>query len=650
MPVAYDRMDSLRSGYQYRSDLDGLRALSVISVILYHFGASWLPGGFTGVDIFFVLSGYLINLIIWRDLLRGDFSLTNFYFRRMCRVLPALLVVILVTLLVAAFFLMPADYVSLGWQALTACFGLSGFYFLNGADYFASSAGFSPLLHTWSLGVEEQFYVLWPIAIWALVGWRGGLKGSVQAARNVVVYFLVFVMISSFLCSLFLIGRGGLTAFYLLPARAWEIALGALVVFLPVARSKWLSEVSSFAGLSLIVVGFFLISSVDSVPAWGVLPSCLGAALIVWPKTHTSFVAKILSLRPLVAIGLISYSLYLWHWPLRVFFRYYAQWAPPNFLEMLLLGLSLTILSYLSWRYVENRFRVRAKHLGSSRISRLAIGVMLMMVVGTGAVVVAGEGLPGRLSETARFYSQHSGPRAYHDFPEVCSLRPHESSPACGLDVVGVERPRVLLVGDSMADHLISAFHKSYGHWRLVTATTFGCRPLLVGEIGDNRHCRVFFRDVLERLVREQKFDAILLSASWDESELPSLLKTAEALTMWSERVLVLGPTISYRIRVPEYLASASLIRRPYRLEEVSSAYSSLHRVDEKAKALFSASRVKYHSVLDIVCPEGRCLLTTPENIPLMFDNVHYTEAGGDYVLFSLRSTGFEKDLGLGSD
>lgn len=288
----------------YRPDIDGLRAVAVLSVVAFHFGADLVPGGFTGVDIFFVLSGYLITASLVEDRRspghRGLWAwLLDFYRRRMLRILPAMLVMLAAVLVAGWFVLMPGDYADLGRSAFFSALGLGNVYFFGSTGYFDGAAELKPLLHMWSLGVEEQFYVIWPVLLLLLmqIARRSALAASVVTGALVAVGFLWAIALTS---------TDMKAAFYLPFARAWELGLGALLVFMPPVTSRLWSELLAFAGVCLVAWGLFALTSRDPFPGFNAIFPCLGAALIVWPSTGRHIVARVLALSPLRFIGLLS--------------------------------------------------------------------------------------------------------------------------------------------------------------------------------------------------------------------------------------------------------------------------------------------------------------------------------------------------------
>lgn len=336
---------------RYRPEVDGLRAVAVLPVILFHAGFSTFSGGFVGVDVFFVISGYLITTIIVNELEEERFSIVKFYERRARRILPALFFVILVSIVLAWMFLLRNDFRDFFRSIVAVVTFSSNIFFWLEADYFDTSAELKPLLHTWSLAVEEQYYIIFPLLMMAI--WRFG--------RPFVIGLLAIIFLLSLGYAEAIVRDQPETAFYLLPTRAWEIMVGAFCA-LYLQQPKRLSispaveQALSMLGLILIAVSIFAYSKTTPTPSLYMLAPTLGSALIILFANAGTVAQKILSLRGMVGIGLISYSAYLWHQPILSFTRHNAVTEPSAIIMLAASALSLA-LAWFTWRYVEKPFR-----------------------------------------------------------------------------------------------------------------------------------------------------------------------------------------------------------------------------------------------------------------------------------------------------
>jgi peptidoglycan/LPS O-acetylase OafA/YrhL len=333
----------------YRKDIDGLRAVAVLSVVLFHAKIPGFSGGFVGVDVFFVISGYLITGLIANDHVHGRFSFSAFYFRRIKRILPALACVYAASTLLASLVMLPSDMASFGRSLTSSALFYSNHFFYTQSGYFGGPSDLKPLLHTWSLSIEEQFYLAWPALFLVLARWR---------ADRIALLLWPAAAISLAACAL-MVGWDKEAAFFLAPFRAWELLFGAGLALLPkpAAVPAMLAELASSAGLAMIVASVMLLNEAKPFPGLLALPPCLGAALVLFAGTECQpRVTRLLSTPPAVALGLISYSLYLWHWPLLSLARYHFD-RPLQWGEVAsLLGLSL-LAAFVSYRCVERPAR-----------------------------------------------------------------------------------------------------------------------------------------------------------------------------------------------------------------------------------------------------------------------------------------------------
>lgn len=334
------------AGISHRDEIDGLRSIAVISVILYHAGLAAFPGGYLGVDVFFVISGFLITSILLRDLENDNFSIVRFYERRCRRILPALFLVTTLSAIPAVFLLLPSQLTEYGRSLVATALFVSNFLFANEVDYFTNAADLKPLIHTWSLSVEEQFYIFFPPLLFLLFG-RG--------------FRAVFwVLLGAAVLSLAVAQYGSINSpeqnFFLTHVRVWELAVGALAAVIYTYRPQSGGNVASLAGLAMVVLPMFFFGKPIVSPSLYTAVPVLGTALIILFGQGSTHVGRLLSLRPFVFIGLVSYSAYLWHQPLFAYARIYFNGEAPWGVMAALIGLTF-VLSYYSWRYIENPVR-----------------------------------------------------------------------------------------------------------------------------------------------------------------------------------------------------------------------------------------------------------------------------------------------------
>jgi peptidoglycan/LPS O-acetylase OafA/YrhL len=376
---------------KYRREIDGLRAIAVIPVLLFHAGLGGMTGGFVGVDVFFVISGYLITSILLDDLKRDRFSLMNFYERRARRILPALAFVVLITAL-AAVVLMPADlFKDFALSVVNVGTFTSNFYFYATSGYFATLAEEKPLLHTWSLAVEEQYYLFFPV----LLAWLWG------RSKNAVITVLVGLTMVSFACGQYLLGQNQLDAnFYLIFSRAWELFFGSFLAFLQLPKwqsSRWINELGSWVGMGMIAYSVFAFTDHTPFPGYATLMPVVGTCLLIVFASPTGLLGRILCSRVLVYFGLMSYSLYLWHQPILAFLKMKTVGTVPDWMLWMALVLAV-LLASCSLRWIEKPFRNK-QFLTRARVFQLSIFTLALMI-GLGWLSHAQNGFPQRFSDS----------------------------------------------------------------------------------------------------------------------------------------------------------------------------------------------------------------------------------------------------------
>lgn len=488
----------------YRRDIDGLRAIAVIAVVLFHFGVPGFTGGFVGVDIFFVISGYLITSIIWNQRQTGHFSFVDFWARRARRILPALFVMIAAVLAVGWFLLAPKDYEELGRSVRYQVMFVSNLLFMRQDGYFDVASDLKPLLHTWSLAVEEQFYIVFPLLLILL-----------SSRLNHWRLALFAVLLVSFGLSVWAVAHHPEKAFFLLPMRAWELLAGGMLAVAP--RSQWRlttmgAQAISLAGLALILLAVLCYDKSTPFPGAAALLPTLGVVALIRANGHQpTFVGRLLASRVLVGLGLISYSWYLWHWPVFVFANYASldELGPFDITGLILLSL---VLGYLSWRFVETPFRERRLWAGRRQILlAAACGVLVLGLAGQALRWT--DGLPTRLSEQALQYAKAKEWR-----PELMRCLADDKTPDDQLFChYGTPTPTVstaLVWGDSHATALIPVFDEgAHQHGvGVMLASSPGCIP--VEGLEHEAQCARFNRRVEQALTRQSVGDVVLV-AHW---------------------------------------------------------------------------------------------------------------------------------------
>jgi peptidoglycan/LPS O-acetylase OafA/YrhL len=494
----------MTSPHNYRPDIDGLRAVAVLGVMLFHAGLG-CNGGYVGVDVFFVISGFLITGLILKEQSAGRFSLRTFWERRIRRILPALAVIVALTLAAGVALLFPSELIGLVKSAMAQLAIAANFYFWRNAGYFDTPAELQPLLHTWSLAVEEQFYLGFPLL---LIVCRRLSRRQLQAV-------LGGLLVVSFAFSVWGTYSHPTATFYLLPSRAWELLIGALLATITLQNQlpRGFAEALSWAGLGAIAFAFLYYGSTTRFPGVNALLPCVGAGLLIWSNIGgRTTVGKVLSVKPVVFVGLISYSLYLWHWPILVFIRYRVSDDPALTLRIGAIATSL-VLAALSWRLVETPFRRRSS--GSPQwvvfASGCAATACLFLVSG---LIWRLQGLPQRFPNNILQFAEQN------DFPSQFETERVEQIEADELPVVGHAndgQPAFLIWGDSHAPPVAAAVEQvaaNDGIWGYVAANP-GVTPVLgtwrprAGKEAISRNQAVL------NFVRRKKIKTVILASDW---------------------------------------------------------------------------------------------------------------------------------------
>ena len=610
----------------YRPDIDGLRALAVLAVVFTHARVVGFSGGFIGVDVFFVISGFLIFRNLDHARQAGTFSFWGFYGRRLRRTLPALYLVAAVTLAVGLFVLMPGDLDALAWSLVAILLFVPNILFLTQTGYFDHAAMSKPLLHTWSLGVEEQFYALAPLLPLALS--RLG-----RSARAIV---LLSLFAASLIFCAVLQRTAPAAAFYLMPTRLWEFLAGCLVAeqVFPTIRSRWLAEAEAGIALFVLLASIGLFNRATPHPGLlTALPCLAAAALIHIGGTKTTFVGRLLSHRVPVGVGLISYSLYLWHWPLLVFMRY-AE-VPETLAVQLAAGVLLFGLSVLSWRFIETPFRTQGSPW--RKAARLLLPATALTLTAASVAVSFGQGLPERFPATiasvARFYD-YRDLKPYREgqcfITSQNSLRDYDRAICLRIDP---KRRNVLLLGDSHAAHLWTALRDGWPGTNFLQATASGCMPLL-GTTGAHR-CTAMMADMLRHFLPAHRLDGVILSGYWEPSEIASLKATIAYLKPLVGQVTIFGPIIRYDEPLATLLAKSMLHGdigdvKAHEVEDIAA-------LDVKMRTAI-APLATYVSIYQAMCPGGICRLFAASGVPMQFDYHHLTRQGAAVLMRDIRA------------
>lgn len=491
----------------YRADVDGLRAIAVISVIAFHLSRSWLPGGYLGVDIFFVLSGYLITLILWREALKGQFSILRFYERRIRRIMPALLLLLFFATIAALALLLPADLIGYGKSMLATIGFVANIYFWRDTDYFSRAAEAKPLLHVWSLGVEEQFYIIFPLLIAVFA--RFWPRATFPA--------ITLLTLGSLAANCLALRIGGASpAFFLLPTRAWELGAGAMIALLPPSLAPRGTTAGLLGSIGAVAILIGIISPLQTYgPIPVALPVVIGAMFLISAgQAQQSPVNRLIAAPPLVFVGLISYSLYLWHWPFIVFSQYYLV-RDLNIGEIMIAVVGMAICAVVSWRYVERPFRRRVM---SARTVCLAAATGAGVLAVIGSALIWSNGLPGRMSGEAAAINAAVGTN--YRCPVSNYLRMGQSR-ACVLNLPSrnPSDAKVVLLGNSHAQMYAPVWESIFVERGLpgLLLPANGCLPTM--SVNITRECIDVAASNLRELGKLSNAKTVILGLTWEHAE-----------------------------------------------------------------------------------------------------------------------------------
>ena len=607
----------------YRADIDGLRAVSILLVVGYHAQPWLVPGGFIGVDIFFVISGFLITRIILTRANAGTFSSLEFYARRVRRIFPALIVVLAVTYLIGWFVLLPDGFALLGRSTAAGVAFVSNLFQLRQTGYFAPDAAENPLLHLWSLGIEEQFYIFWPPLLVLMFG-----------SKNRRVW-IAAIAVASFGVSLMIFLGCREWSFYSPISRAWELLAGGIVanrlIDRPEGETRRFPHADNFKaaiGIAAIVGAAVALNKDSLFPgAYALLPVFGAVLIVIAPNSAVNRI--LLSSRPMVLIGLISYPLYLWHWPLLSYLAIMRN-GVPNVVEIWAAVVVAVVLSWLTFRFVEIPLRRNPTAVPKLSFALLTVGVV-------GLATAAGAGFGFRFPADIRDIAMLS-PRNNAGFRDKCFLE----APDARLDANCIEqgnKPLLFLWGDSTAAALYPGLKKAAETipFRLARFAAPGCAPILA----DVKCAGV--NDLVFGFVKSSHPEIVLLHAMWDRThDLDKLGETIRQLkALHIPRIVILGPVPLWKRTLPLALVNTFRFRHVV-ADRIASGVSGAGS-DQQMRAFSEAAGVEYISAWRALCDSEGCLTRvgpTADDV-VTTDIVHLSNAGSKFLIEAIEGSLF---------
>lgn len=616
---------------EYRREIDGLRALAVLPVIFFHAGFETFSGGFAGVDVFFVISGYLITTIIVAELEQDKFSIVDFYERRARRILPALFLVMLFCIPFAWFWLLPSDIKSFSQSLVAVSLFASNILFWHESGYFDTTAELKPLLHTWSLAVEEQFYVLFPLFL--MLFWKLG--------KHFILVLLGLVFVTSFALAQWATYAEPSAAFYLLPTRSWELLVGVFTAFYsskikPNEFGNIAGEFAGWLGFSLIMYAFFSYSKATSFPGFYALVPTLGTALIIIFATQQTTIGKFVGNKFLVGIGMVSFSAYLWHQPLFAFAKYKGVEASDTKI-FAMLSLVTLLFAYYSWRYVEVPFRGKS-NFRRSQIFIFSLFFSLFFLT-LGLIGNTEKVFKLRFDDELKYVLSFNSydyknvyrqgecflnpEQPYTDFKKFCRSENHKDS--------------ILIWGDSHAAALSFGIRKHFSSVSQYTAS--GCPPVLGVNFGWRPMCEAINKFVGQEIA-VQKPRAVILHSNWllyhEQDPAFSLRKTIDFIKEKSTdtKIFIVGGVPQYVPSLPIYMYNKQTILAD-NVRIASPVYEKIALIDDELNRLSLELGVRYFSSLDSFCGKDGCLVTSffeGNRMLMAWDYGHLTSAGSVFL------------------
>jgi peptidoglycan/LPS O-acetylase OafA/YrhL len=647
----------------HRSDIDGLRAIAVTSVLFYHANSAWLPGGFIGVDIFFVISGFLISSIILGGIDRGTFSFGDFYARRVKRIFPALLLVLLTVSMAGWFSLFTDEYERLGKHVAAGAAFLSNIILWKEAGYFDPASDLKPLLHLWSLGIEEQFYLIWPLLFFLLAKARRSPLAAIGA-----------ITLGSFALNLYWVGDYEVRTFYLPVTRFWELSLGSLLAYaqvLGIKRSNALIRGTSsfftggaspsnqnrmaFCGLALLIAALVLLTKNDQFPGWLAALPTVGTCLLIAAGNRSWINSRLLGNPLMVWVGLISYPLYLWHWPLLSFQRILSPSGLSARMTLLTLAVAVA-LAWLTYRYVELPVRTSRARL------RPSLGLM------AGMSVIGIIGLLG--------FSDRIAPRsASYGLDKIITARNAMAFPGPNLKqltdgeapirVQGKNDPAVLLLGDSEMEQYYPRIDWLLTNYplqakRIVYATHGGCPPIPFVRENHLPWCNGLVERNI-KLAEDPAIDTIVIAADWigyfiaigppeiwtyyydhdgtrgdlrgqlgskaTDEALAGFERTVSHFTAAGKRVFIVLPSPTGRIFSPSRMIERTVTDFSFRIREpyisAPEFISTISPIVDRLKAIAARTGARVIDPIAVLCGRERCPLITSDGLPMYRDSSH---------------------------
>ena len=640
---------------KYRADIDGLRAIAVLSVVCFHAFPSWLQGGFIGVDIFFVISGFLISTIIFDNLEKESFSFIEFYSRRINRIFPALLLVLATCIAFGWFELLSNEYKQLGKHIVAGAGFVSNFLLQNESGYFDNIPRTKPLLHLWTLGIEEQFYIMWPLLLW--IAWKKKFNLLKLTLAIAVISFALNIRGSQ---------SDAIATFYSPQTRFWELLIGSILAYVKLYEPKLLAtkkrefnrymntfytqsndntlnNIQALLGAVLIGAGLLLITKEREFPGtWALLPT-LGTTLIISADSNAWLNRVILSNRILVWFGLISFPLYLWHWPLLSFASIVGYKLPANNVCIVTIFGSI-LLAWLTYKFIENPIRLGE----SSKVKTITLAILMVIIGNVGYLIYKHDGFEFRIPKILNQLTSYKYNFASEYRLHTCFLDQSEDFNIFKNCVTNIDNNKKTLIlwGDSHAAHLYRGFEASFGNeFNIIQRTVSACAPILDMDSNQqnqlyNYKCPKINNEIIQ-YIETNKPDKVVIAANWDVYSDENWSKLENTIIKLKKigiiNIDLIGPVPKWQGRLPQQLYKFYK-KHPFQDLPKKMQFGlnkNISFLDPIFKELAVRQGINYISPVKFLCSEDGCLtrLGDTGDSLITWDYGHLTTAGSIYLV-----------------
>lgn len=615
---------------KYRPEIDSLRAISVLGVIIYHskihfFGELFFQGGYYGVDIFFVISGFLITSIIFEELSINNFSLKKFYIKRCRRIFPALIFTILISLLLSWNSVMPVSFIEYAKSVIYSLTFISNYYFyFSGLEYGAVSGLLKPLLHTWSLAIEEQFYIIFPLFF---------IFGFKRLRKNLVLY-LGIILLVSFIVAIYYSNFAPNFNFYFIGSRAWELLIGSLLFLLNQKSDLQIkpiySNLSTFIGLLLIFISFQFNYDINPTPNLNTLLPLLGASIIIFTYKKEGFLNLLFINKFVLKIGLISYSLYLLHYPIFAFVR--ANRLADSNIEYLFVALIIFVLSYISYRFIEKPFR-NFNFIKDKSFLKILVGLIIFLC-SLSLVIIGNKGFENRYPSLSNFSLDYEKYRK-----ELRDLKYQLGAPSFKDE----SKKNFLIIGNSHGRDLFNILKLNESFFLDYEFSIIDTKVSCLKSINQNKLCDITLSKLQENIFK--KSNIILISSRYDDKDISELNDIVQKLSTNNKKIILASNRPEFYFSsnnltiIDEFfLQNSRLPNNDEKLDLKKKYFLTISPKIRKKNILLEKiakdNQVDFINTKELICSDQKktCEFLTDTDSKIMFDNSHFTVEGAKYL------------------